>query len=364
MHRFVAVAILFVWSFHAMAEFDGDGFRTVFQEMSNGKPAQAYAAGFAFDSEQPHTFVSGHLHKSSEQPVSQSARWHIGSVTKSFTAVLTLRLVERGALSLTAPIGSYLSAEANIHPSWQRATLHQILSHTAGLRANAPILKMLESEPEDAVAGRMAVLESLWSKPLPRKPGAFHYSNIGYVLAGVLAEKVTGKSWEQLLYTEIAEPLGLISVGLGAPMGSDAPWGHRSTLGFTKAMNPTEDRADNPNWLNPAGRIHMSISELVKWGQVLNEACKGLRPEFLSADLCRAMRTVVADDYGYGLTIEPLAEYDATVVWHNGSNTLWYTVLAMVPEHNLVVAMSTNTFDARRIDNTLDELIYILLEDR
>ncbi len=348
-----------------MAEPTKTVFESRFEAIASEDPRFAMAATFAFGDDTPVTRTAGPQSKGSQRPVGADAAWHIGSITKSFTSTLILKLAEQGKLSLHAPVGTLLDRHSDqMHPDWQAITLHQMLSHTAGLPANATSLQMMQGDSDDPAKTRIDLLQAHWVKNLPGEPGTFEYSNIGYVLAGVVAEEVTGQPWETLIRDEIAGPLSLSSLGFGAPVGPDDPWGHKSFLGFKSAVDPDRGRTDNPNWMGPAGRLHISIADLARWGQAHLAACRGERPELLSQQSCLAMRTPVSEDYGYGWVIQSMAEQDATIIWHNGSNTMWYAVLAMIPEQDLVVAVALNRMDAPRVDAAVKDLIGTLLDAR
>jgi CubicO group peptidase (beta-lactamase class C family) len=97
----------------------------------------------------------------------------------------------------------------------------------------------------------------------PSRPGSLRYSNLGYVVAGAAIERITGRSWENAVLTEVLEPLGVTSAGFGAPAGA-GPWGHRTRWrrrGRGPSVDPAADGADNPAVLGPAGRIHMCLED-------------------------------------------------------------------------------------------------------
>lgn len=306
----------------------------------------AHGLAYAGIDQRPSVLVAGPSKKGGDLFVNNDARWHIGSISKSFTASLIMRFVERGALDLDAPIGGYLGRySARMHSQWRAITLRQLLSHTAGLPANAPARVMLTSASYEPVEGRRTVLSGMWQKPLPGQVGRHEYSNVGYVLAGVVAEEITGTPWEELIKSEIADPMGLTSLGFGAPTGVADPRGHSSNFGRSIPIEPNDLLSDNPAWMGPAGTIHMSISDLARWGQIHLRACRGQMPQFLSQESCQMMQTAVADDYGFGWVINA-----PNVVWHNGSNTLWYAVLHLDTAKGTSVAVVTNTAADGRID--------------
>ena len=358
-----AVLASVLWMSQAMSNTVDDAFRDGFSALPPDKKRSALAAAVAHDGGQPLVLVSGNRHKNSKEPVGLEAPWHIGSITKPFTATLVMRLVDQGVLTLDTPLGTLLASHSgDMHPEWRAVTMRQALSHTAGLPANVPFLDLFKADGEDAVADRLARLQPLWRKPLAGRPGAYAYSNIGYVLAGAVVDAATGRSWEDLIEAEIAGPLALTSLGFGPPNHPQGAWGHRSMFGFLTADDPANGGVDNPPWMAPAGGLHMNLADLAGWGQAHLAACRSGRPDLLSDTSCQAMRTPVAADYGLGWSITPVPDHDVTLIWHNGSNSLWYAILGMVPEKDLVVAVALNRFDQKRGDAALRSLLLAVLE--
>jgi CubicO group peptidase (beta-lactamase class C family) len=142
-----------------------------------------------------------------EKNVSASAAttYYIGSVTKQFTAALVLKQVERGRLALTDPIGEHLTG---INSEVGAVMIEQILNHTSGIQRSV-------GTPEgrfDNVTVDM-LLERAAGGPLAAKPGTKHaYSNAGYVVLGILVEKLYGKKYGAVVHDEIARPFGLTSL--------------------------------------------------------------------------------------------------------------------------------------------------------
>lgn len=325
------------------------------RQAASEAPHYALGVGYATTGGQPVTMTFGPVHKDSSRPVAADAQWHIGSITKSFTAALIMRFVDRKILSLDQPIEAYLPADkGQMHANWRGLTLRQLLSHTSGLPANAPMADFSQRSNEHLHSLRRQVLAPLWTSPLPNPPDAYLYSNLGYVFAGFIAEEVSGRTWEELVLAELATPLGLASLGFGAPAEEGAPWGHRDLFLFKRKISPQGEISDNPPWLGPAGTIHLNLKDLLRWGQAHIAACKGEFNHFLSAASCREMQGVVAENYGLGWVIETGKE--APHIWHNGSNSMWYAKLVVLQERDLVLVAATNVFDAKRIDELLDKL--------
>src|SRR5919112_3628614 len=128
-------------------------------------------------------------------------QYRIGSITKTFTAVLVMRLRDDGLLDLTDPLEKHLPDSGA-----GEATVAELLSHTAGLAAESPS-PWWERTPGSLRPELADVLgEQPYRHPIGRR---FHYSNPGYTLLGALVEKLRGAPWEEVLRREVLEPLSL-----------------------------------------------------------------------------------------------------------------------------------------------------------
>ncbi|MEM6461229.1 MAG: serine hydrolase domain-containing protein [Pseudomonadota bacterium] len=346
---------------------DQSEFESLFESaISDANKRLAYGAVLALDGAAELTATKGPIHRGSKEPVGSDVPWHIGSISKSVTATLLLQLVSEGVLSLDAPLAEYLEQHAGeMHVDWRAQTLRGLLSHTAGLPANVSQTDLGGNWPDDLTLARKQILERYWTEPLGDRPGDFQYSNLGYVLAGFVAEDVTGKGWEQLVMSRIAEPLGLNTLCFGAPVTDGSPWGHSRFLGFLSAADPNGGgTTDNPAWMAPAGGLHMSLDDLVAWGEAHLRACKGQMPHFLAADLCRTMQTPLSDEYGLGWIIQQLPDSGQKIVWHNGSNTMWYAILVIMPDKDAVLAIAHNSGDAKPVDALARAIIERVMNSR
>ncbi len=310
----------------------------------------AVSAGFIMGDDPPVIHATGPRYKGSDEMVSTTARWHIGSITKSFTATLLMRLAARDVLDFDANLAELLPKYASeMHPDWHNLTLTEILSHSAGLPENFKHNDAGGANGSTATEDRLEFLRAVWGRVLPGKRGRYKYSNLGYVLAGFIAETRAGGNWQSLIRDEIAAPLNLNTLGFGPPMGADDPWGHQRRFFRNKPMDPQGQWPDNPVWLGPAGTLHMSIGDLLRWGQVHMHACRGEMPEFLSRSDCARLHEPISNDYALGWQVMPLPNLEDTQAHiHDGSNTFWVAVLLYVPKRDMVLAVAINTGSIRK----------------
>ncbi len=146
----------------------------------------------------------GYADLSERVPVSADTVFRLASITKEFTAAALLHLQEEGELSLDDRMGDFLP---NYPAAVRRITIRDLLSHTSGL-SDAAVIPIFE---EGGVGyTRERIIDLVASQPLDFEPGTGHsYSNVGFILAGMVIEEATGTTYGDYVTDEILEPLGL-----------------------------------------------------------------------------------------------------------------------------------------------------------
>lgn len=318
------------------------------------KPEIAIGLGCSTGEHFNEIVCEGPLWRGATQQVEQDARWHIGSITKSITATLILQQVKQGRLDSDRSIEKYVSDCDSMVDGWRHITLAQLLSHTSGAPPNPSLWTLLNWRSLESVSGRKRVLAGAWRRRLKNSNEKFVYSNLGYMLAGLILEDVLEMPWESIVRAHIAAPLGLNSLGFGAPSQMSDPKGHRRLLFNLRPMDRDDIAADNPSWLGPAGTVHMSISDLLTYGRAFLKALRGEVPHFLSQQSCLRMRTPVGENYGLGWAIED------DVMLPDGSNTMWYAMLAVDPKSDTVAVVTQNAMT--RVDR-INEVVRQIIRD-
>ena len=177
-------------------------------------------------------------------PVSSDTKFRIGSVTKSFTAMLVLQLVEQGKLKLDDPVGNYLPDFQNSPKS--KITINQLLTHTSGLPDYNNVPEFFRAV-QSGYLSEAEIIKRISNYDLLFEPGAkFGYSNDGYRLLGAIIEKVTNKSYEQVLQDNILTPLKMKNSGYSrrTKVLEKRASGYRKTLaGLENAPFYTESAA-------------------------------------------------------------------------------------------------------------------------
>ncbi len=197
-------------------------------------------------------------------PNKPNTKHRLGSITKQFTAMLILQLVAEGKLDLQAPITAYL-------PDYPKAsgdliTIHHLLTHTSGIPNYTAFPKFMQDEsrnpysPEDFV-------KKFDEKALDFTPGdKFSYSNSGYFLLGVIAEKLSGKSYEQLLHEKIFTPLKMNDTGFD---NHGDILKNRATGYEKQGKNYVNSQYIDMTIPYAAGSMYSTVEDLYLWDQAL-----------------------------------------------------------------------------------------------
>lgn len=293
--------------------------------------------------------VAGVRTRGRGDPVADDDRWHLGSDTKAITAMLCGILVDEGRLTWNQTLGqTFPELRGSMHPQYQAVTLEQLLTHRGGAPGaleRDPLWGRLWQHRGTPTSARRLLLEGVTSKPPEATPGErFIYSNAGYALAGHMAEKVTGTSWEVLARDKVFRPLGMTTAGFGAPGTrgkNDQPRGHKAD-GAPVEPGPG---ADNPAAIGPAGTVHCSIGD---WAQFVAAHLPSARLKLVKPETLEKLHTAAAAAPGepksaMGWMIadnQPWAGGPALT--HAGSNTMWYAVAWLAPAKDFAVVIACN----------------------
>lgn len=267
-------------------------------------------------------------------PIDTSAPWNIGSVTKTFVAVVVLQLVQEGRLDLDATVESFVPDL----PAASRITTRQLLQHTSGvneyLRSDAVL-----GDARREWSARELIAAAVARGPVAEPGAGYHYSNTNYVVLGEIIEKVTSRPWHAEVRSRILEPLGLRHTGyFGEPA---AP---RLAAGYVIERGRFVEATDrwHPSLGGAAGGMYSTAADLMAFTLALFEG--GL----LDARRSAGMRTFVAgEDYGhvrhaYGLGLERYTLKNLTLLGHMGTGSVHSAFIGYDPASRAAVAVLIN----------------------
>ncbi|MFJ4552705.1 serine hydrolase domain-containing protein [Streptomyces sp. NPDC088817] len=283
----------------------------------------------------------------------QDTQYRIGSITKTFTAVLVLRLRDEGLLDLGDPLEKHLPGTGV-----GKATVAELLAHTAGLAAESPA-PWWERSPG---ALRPELADVLGEEPLRHPAGRrFHYSNPGYTLLGALVEELRGAPWEEVLRREVLEPLGLHRTGARPEAPHAGGW----------AVHPWADvllpePAEDLGRMASAGQLWSTTGDLARFAAFLVQG----DDRVLSAESLREMRTPaappeaadVASGYAYGLGLEVRRWGERLLVGHGGSLPGFLASLAIGVEDDVAAVVLANCTSGPLLAAVAADLVRIVAD--
>ncbi|GGJ36790.1 serine hydrolase domain-containing protein [Deinococcus roseus] len=275
---------------------------------------------------------------------------HLGSISKSFTATLLGVLVEQKKLGFQSTLKE-LFPKLTIHPDLQNITLDQLLSHRSGLMANLPDNMDWWDNTIPLQERRDDVLKTVLGTPPFRKPGTvFLYSNVGYALAAMAAEKATGQTYSQLLQQHIFGPLHMNSCSVGFTWDTrtvSQPWPHKMDGGKAVAVLPVfptaangKVLAGNTEAINGADNVRCSLPDLAKYLQAHMNGQNGQDSILKASTFQELHKDHHGDKYAYGWNV--YKDQRGTFFTHDGSNTLNYASMWILPEKRLGVVVTSN----------------------
>lgn len=290
-------------------------------------------------------------------PNEPDTKHRLGSITKQFTSLLIMQLVEQGKLKLDVPISSYL-------PDYPKqtgdvVTIHHLLTHTSGIPNMTAFPGFLNDISPNAYTP-VQLVDLFADSVLEFKPGErFAYSNSGYIVLGYIIEKVTGKSYEQVLQQNILTPLKMNNTG----------YDHEKLLlkkrarGYEKnGMLYLNSKFIDMSVPYAAGSLYSTVEDLFLWDQALygNQL---LRKENIDL-LFKKHIPSGSSYYGYGWSIgeTPLGNSNERMetVRHGGGINGFNTQLTRITSDKTFIVLLNNTGEAplNEITHAIAAILY------
>ena len=263
-----------------------------------------------------HTAAFGNRVAFAAEPTETTDRFRIASISKTITAITTLRLVDRGVLALDEPVGAMLVEHlglATFDPDVATITVRELLSHTAGFpQHEAMFFSRGATSCTDAAAKGLSVNVS--------SGNGFRYSNMSYCVLGILLEAVTGKTYERVVDEELLTPLGITGMRFTSTyeLGPDEVSHH-----------PTPNR-NFMETLGAAGAWNATPSDLVAIINSVDASTTGwkaLSPETMAVLRYRVPRPTPPSGYGLGVI-----NYDADAWGHTGTIQNSHSMVLVQPD--------------------------------
>lgn len=285
-------------------------------------------------------------------PATAGTQYRIGSISKTFAAVATMRLRDEGVVALGDAVGEHLPELAELP-----ITVAHLLSHTSGLRAETPG-PWWERTPgvrfDALVASAIRPVDLLW------RPGRrFHYSNVGYAILGELVARKRSAPFGEVVRDELLVPLAMERTTLRP----EAPFAEGLAV-HPHADAVLREPEHDAVAMAPAGQLWSTIEDLARWSEVLAGRC----PEILSAESVAEMAEPIgivevpgeAWIAAYGLGLQLWNRGGRRRYGHTGGMPgHWAMLLVDAETTDVVVALANSTYSGFR-PAFFDELLSFL----
>jgi CubicO group peptidase (beta-lactamase class C family) len=260
--------------------------------------------------------------------------YEIGSITKQFTATAVMMLVEEGKVGLDDPIRKYLDGMPD---AWKDVTVRRLLTHTSGIKGYTELpgfdkMTVLPTTP----AG---IVKAVSAEPLLFAPGSdWSYSNTGYVLLGMLVEKVSGQPWADFLRMRIFRPLGMDDTRVNDLTDVIPNRAAGYSLDGDQLRNA---QVINMSWPFSAGALVSTVEDMAKWDAALytEKLVKKATLEQMWTPVKLADGTT--HDYGFGWGVDTVRGHKK--VSHGGGIPGFVTFESRYPDDKTTVIVLTNT---------------------
>ncbi len=318
-------------------------------ELADGVAADSIGgivAGVAIDGDLVWAGAFGWADRDARRPMEPSAVSRTGSISKSVTAVLMMRLVDEGVIELDEPVEGHLPEMRGLLQPRQGAdavTFRHLASHTAGL--------VREPDWRESVVGPIEAWEERILQSIPRTgydsiPGArYQYSNIGFGMLGLALSRAAGRPFMQMVQDEIFVPLGMTGssfVVAGAELEPRLAAGYTVRDGVVNGDQPAAEHAGR-GYKVPNGGVYSTVADLARFLGAAS-GVPGLR--ILSEESRREMIRVQTpedpgDGYGLGFRVS-VDEAGRRMVSHGGSVAGYTAHMAVDPDAGVSVILLRN----------------------
>jgi CubicO group peptidase (beta-lactamase class C family) len=294
--------------------------------------------------------VAGTRRSDAATLVQAGDRFQLGSNTKAITATLLASMVEGGRLTWSTTLADvFPESQDAMSPELRGATIDMLLSHHAGISAfddtDASDFKSIPRLSGTAMERRAAFARwVLRRKPAGAVGAKGLYSNGGYTVAGAIAERIAGESWESLVGARVFKPLGLAGAFAWIePADVNQPWGHHETRSGTRPVDPRDTGERLPSIIGPGGSVELSLDDYARFLQIHLRGLQGRDTVLLKASSIKHLHASPVsppDKYGLGWGLQDFDGEPASV--HTGSAGTFYAVTIIQPTRDLGVAVFAN----------------------
>jgi len=349
MRYLILSALFYVLSFGQVAKpqtVESETFETFVKEVMQKSSVPGLAV-IAFNDERITYEQAFGRTDSSGTPVTLDTPFQLGSVSKSFSALIIAQLHAEGTLDLDAPVTDYLPELAlGQHISWQNITLRQIVSHQSGLSTiDGNRVQAVTDRSQDAM--QKAVRTIAKAKPSSQPGERLEYSNANYMLLAAVIEKLDNRSFEQAVSDRIFKPLTMTQSYVQMPI----PGANTEAAGFVQWFGfPVQQRFIAGRVMMAPGGVTASARDLATYVRAVMRKDARIIPQGFASELL-APATPVSEygwAYGFGWMFAEIEGEQA--IFHSGLNSGFAAHAAFIPSRQEGVIVLTNISGSQMSD--------------
>ena len=333
MNRYL-LTLLFAWTTLGLLAQDVFNPDKSLMELSGNKKNIGITAGYSVEGETKWSGAAGYTCKDAQTPFSSITLTRIASISKCFTAVAIMQLVEQGEVKLDGAIGEYLK---DIPEDKKKITVRQLLSHTGGI---SQYQGKKEIENTIHYPTLQEAMEVFIHRPLMSEPGTkYFYTTYGYVILGCIIETSSGLSYEDYIQKHVFDVAEMRNTGVER-IGEKYP--NKSCLFHHTGKKAKDGKQNDLSNRVPGGGFYSTLEDLIKFGNALVDG-KLIKQE--SLDAMRESQPVTYDGnkYGLGWFLYAQAPNEGLVIGHSGGQTGCTSQLLIVPKSKTVAVVLSNT---------------------
>lgn len=267
-------------------------------------------------------------------PNTIDTKFVLASVSKYFTALAVMQLVERKKLSLDDRLDKFFPA----YPEGEKVSIHMLLTHTAGLPLDFDELYM-----NSTIVSKDSAIANLKTRPYLFAPGSnCKYSNVGYFLLSQIIEKAANQSYEHFLKENIFDKAGMKNTGV---CNNDSIIARKARIYYRNGNGYAHNPYINWNLNTGLDGIYSTVDDLYRLERAMNT-------EKLLSDASKSLMTTqynkrfpdqgFFDTYGYGIMINPYYNHNHYLLTHSGGFIGTMTTYDSYPKDDIFIAVLSN----------------------
>lgn len=274
-------------------------------------------------------------------------KFGIGSITKQFTAVGIMQLVEKDLIKVEDKISKHIPDA----PYGEELTIYNLLTHTSGLSNYTNLKEFINDENKDREPKEL--VKSIENIPLKFIPGEeFEYNNTGYLLLGMIIENVSGKTFEEYINTNIFKPLNMKDTGISYGKNNEYPDATPYTGNLY--VKPVDDEVVLSQSYG-AGSMYSTVEDLYRWERSLNSEML-IKKESLKEIFKEHVSMGGEASYGYGFMIE---DTEVGKKYYHSGNTFGYSSnISRYVDEDLTIITLVNkaVYDVEKLTEALTNI--------